>query len=65
MIAGNPKSCRALIIVSVAMAALIVLSAAFFASRKKTDPEKEPPLHPASYKVNVTSLPFLQSAKIA
>ncbi len=65
MIAGNPKTARTLLIVSILMAALILISAAFFASRKKINPQKEPPLHPAAYKVNVTSLQVLNSPPIS
>lgn len=65
MIVGNPRPARTLLIVSIAMAALILISAAFFASRKKADPQKEPPLHPTSYKVNVTRIRFQTSPEFA
>jgi len=46
MIAGNPKTdCTVLIIVA-ALATLVLLCTVFFSLRKKTDPQKEPPLHP-------------------
>jgi len=47
MIAGNPKTdCTVLIIVA-ALATLVLLCTVFFSLRKKTDPQKEPPLHPS------------------
>ena len=48
MIVGNPDRGRAMATVAVALFLLILLSAAFVGWRKRTDPEKVPPLHPST-----------------
>ena len=50
VIAGNPRTGRLMVTLSVALLLLILMSAAFIAMRKRTAPQKEPPLplHPAS-----------------
>ncbi len=52
MIAGNPNSCRTLVIASIVLAALMLIGAALFATRKKTDPQKEPPMVPTALLTN-------------
>ena len=47
MIAGNPKTDRTVWMVVAALATLVLLCTVFFSLRKKTDPQKEPPLHPS------------------
>src|ERR1039458_9164626 len=48
MIVGNPKAGRAMATIAIALFFLILLTAAFVCWRKRTDPEKEPPLHPST-----------------
>lgn len=48
MIAGNPRANRTGLCIAVALLFVVLLSIALIALlRKRTDPEKEPPLHPA------------------
>jgi hypothetical protein len=47
MIVGNPKSGRTLLTISIALLGLLLTIAAFVGLRKRTAPQKEPPLHPA------------------
>jgi len=53
VIAGNPRTGRLMVTLSVALLLLILLSATFIAMRKRTAPQKEPPLplHPSSFVV--------------
>jgi hypothetical protein len=44
MIAGNPNCSRKIILLALAALLLILSTAGFFAMRKKTSPEREPPL---------------------
>jgi uncharacterized protein (DUF58 family) len=44
VIAGNPNTGRLMVILSVALLLLILLSTGVLAVRKRTAPEKEPPL---------------------
>jgi hypothetical protein len=53
MIAGNPKTGQALVTIAAALLLLILVTAAFVCLRKRTDPEKEPPLHPSTLVVRV------------
>ena len=48
MIVGNPKCGRTMATFAIALFFLILLTAAFVCWRKRTDPEKEPPLHPST-----------------
>jgi hypothetical protein len=47
MIVGNPKAGRTLLTISIALLGLLLTIAAFVGLRKRTAPQKEPPLHPA------------------
>ncbi len=47
MIVGNPKAGRTLLTISIALLGLLLTFAAFVGLRKRTAPQKEPPLHPA------------------
>jgi hypothetical protein len=47
MIAGNPKSSRTFAACALVLALLIIMSAAFIATRKKTAPDRVVPLHPS------------------
>jgi hypothetical protein len=47
MIVGNPKAGRTLLTISVALLGVLLTIAAFVGLRKRTAPQKEPPLHPA------------------
>lgn len=48
MIAGNPRANRTGLCIAIALLFIALLSIALVALlRKRTDPEKEPPLHPA------------------
>ena len=49
MIAGNPHAGRRVAAVAIAILFLALLSAVWTSLRKKEAPEKEPPMHPASY----------------
>jgi hypothetical protein len=44
MIAGNPRAGRLVITLAIALLLLILASTGFIAMRKRTAPEKEPPL---------------------
>jgi hypothetical protein len=50
MIAGNPKAGRMMVTLSLALLVLAVVTTAFVAFRKRTSPQKQPPLplHPSS-----------------
>jgi hypothetical protein len=48
MIAGNPRAGRMMASIAIVLVLLILLSAAFVTWRKRTDPQKEPPLHQAA-----------------
>jgi hypothetical protein len=48
MIVGNPKAGRTLVTIAIALLFLILMSTAFVTWRKRTDPEKTPPLHPST-----------------
>src|SRR5208283_4082167 len=48
MIVGNPKVGRTLLTISVAVIGLLLIIAVLVGLRKRTAPQKEPPLHPAS-----------------
>jgi hypothetical protein len=47
MIAGNPKVGRAMTTFAIAILVAMILMTAFVASRKRTAPAKQPPLHPS------------------
>ncbi len=53
MIAGNPKTGQTLVTIAVALLLLILVTASFVCLRKRTDPEKEPPLHPSTVVVKL------------
>jgi LPXTG-motif cell wall-anchored protein len=48
MIAGNPSTGRTITTLAIALLLLVLVSAAFVAWRKRTNPEQEPPLHPST-----------------
>ena len=48
MIVGNPRAGRTIATIAIAVLFLILVSVAFVCWRKRTDPEKEPPLHPSA-----------------
>lgn len=48
MIAGNPKAGRVITTAALALLMVILISTGFVAMRKKTAPQKEPPLHPST-----------------
>jgi hypothetical protein len=49
MVAGNPRANRKVLCVAVALLFIALFSIAFIALlRKRTNPQKEPPLHPAN-----------------
>jgi len=48
MIVGNPKAGRLMFTISIAFLGLLLIIAVFVGMRKRTAPQKEPPLHPAS-----------------
>ena len=54
MIVGNPKCGRTMATIGIALFFLILLTAAFVCWRKRSDPEKEPPLHPSTLIVGAT-----------
>jgi hypothetical protein len=47
MIVGNRKAGRTLLTISIALLGLLLTIAAFVGLRKRTAPQKEPPLHHA------------------
>lgn len=49
MIAGNPNCGRTIAGIAIAILFIALLSAAWVGLRKKDEPEKEPPIHPAAY----------------
>jgi hypothetical protein len=56
MIAGNPKTECTVLIIAAALATLVLLCTVFLSMRKKTDPQKEPPLHPSVVIVEILTL---------
>lgn len=58
MIAGNPKSGRTMVTCSLALLLLILVTTALVALRKRTAPERQPPLplHPSTLFVMIRSL---------
>jgi uncharacterized protein (DUF58 family) len=47
VIAGNPHASRTFLVVAIALLFLALLGSVFLATRKKTNPQQVPPLHPA------------------
>lgn len=58
MIAGNPKTGRTMVTLSLALLLLILVTTALVALRKRTAPEKQPPLplHPSTLFVRIRSV---------
>jgi hypothetical protein len=48
VIAGNPKTNRLGLVIAIALILLIVLGAWLLGTRKRTNPQPAPPLHPSS-----------------
>jgi len=58
MIVGHAKSGRTLLTISIGLVGLLLMIAAFVGLRKRTAPQKEPPLHPASLVTTVVRVRF-------
>jgi len=48
MIAGNPKAARTLMAIAIAALFIMLLGTLIVARWKRTAPQQEPPLHPAT-----------------
>jgi hypothetical protein len=48
MIVGNPNSTRKVCLIILCFFVLLIATAGYLASRRKTAPQQEPPLHPST-----------------
>jgi hypothetical protein len=55
MIAGNPNTARKLWIFALCLLALVMGTVGYLASRRKSAPQQEPPLHPTSLRTGLLS----------